>query len=90
MRGISAKGGGSMKIVTILKKIWEAWQAFGRFIGNQVARVALSIFYFTIFAPFGLGVRWRSDPLQIKTTPDNLWRERSTTQETVAEAGRQF
>jgi hypothetical protein len=79
-----------MRIVSILKKIWDAWQAFGRFIGNQVARVALSIFYFTIFAPFGIGVRWLSDPLQIKTSPASLWRPRSTAEQTLAEAERQF
>ena len=79
-----------MDIVTILKKIWHGWQAFGRWMGNQVARVALSIFYFTIFAPFGLGVRWWGDPMQIKTTPSKLWRERTTADQTVADAGRQF
>ena len=79
-----------MEIVTILKKIWHGWQAFGRFMGNQVARVALSIFYFTIFAPFGLGVRWFSDPLQIKARPDSLWRPRSTIDLTLTEVERQF
>ena len=74
----------------VLQKIWDAWQAFGRFIGNQVARVALSIFYFTIFVPFGLGVRWFSDPLQIKATPTPLWRERTTAEQTLIEAERQF
>jgi hypothetical protein len=74
----------------VLKKIWDGWQAFGRFLGNMVARVALSIFYFTVFVPFALGARWWSDPLQIKTTPSKLWRERTTTEQTVAEAERQF
>ncbi len=74
----------------VLKKIWEGWKAFGRWMGNQVARVALSIFYFTIFAPFGLGVRWWSDPMQIKTTPASLWRPRSTTDQTLTEAERQY
>jgi len=77
-------------LMNALRKIWDAWQALGRFIGNQVARVALSIFYFTIFVPFGLGVRWWSDPLQIKTTPNPLWRERTTADQTLTEAERQF
>jgi hypothetical protein len=79
-----------MEIVTLLKKIWQGWQAFGRFMGNQVARVALSIFYFTIFAPFGLGVRWWSDPMHIKTTPSKLWRERTSTDQSLVAAERQF
>jgi hypothetical protein len=73
-----------------LKKLWEGWKAFGHFLGNLLARVVLSIFYFTIFVPFGLGVRWWSDPLQIKTKPNSLWRPRSTGDQTLAEVGRQF
>jgi len=76
--------------MTVLRKLWEGWKAFGRFLGNLVARVVLSIFYFTVFVPFGLGVRWLSDPLQLKTSPDSLWRPRATTVETLAEAERQF
>jgi hypothetical protein len=76
--------------MTVLRKLWEGWKAFGHFLGNLLARVVLSIFYFTIFAPFGLGVRWLSDPLQIRTRPDSLWRPRLATDQTLAEAGRQF
>ena len=74
----------------VLKKLWEVWKAFGRFMGNMLARVVLSVFYFTIFVPFGLGVRGFSDPMQIKTTPDQLWRPRVTPEQTLAEAERQF
>jgi hypothetical protein len=74
----------------VLRKFWEGWKAFGRLLGNIVARVALSIFYFTVFVPFGLGVRWFSDPLQIKTSPSSLWRPRSTTDQTLTDAMRQF
>jgi hypothetical protein len=73
-----------------LKKLWEGWKAFGHFLGNLLARVVLSIFYFTIFVPFGLGVRWLSDPLQIKTKPTSLWRPRSTGDQILTEVGRQF
>jgi hypothetical protein len=80
--------------MSVLKRIWEGWKAFGRFMGNQVARVALSIFYFTLFAPFGLGVRWRADPLHIKTIPGELWQPRSSTEQTtdqaLVDAERQF
>jgi hypothetical protein len=76
--------------MTILRKLWAGWKAFGHFLGNIVARVVLSVFYFTIFVPFGLGVRWVSDPLQIKTIPNRLWQSRSTPEQTLAEAERQF
>ncbi len=73
-----------------LKKIWEGWKAFGRFLGNLLARIVLSIFYFTVFVPFGLGVRLFSDPLHIKTSPDNFWRPRSTHDQKLDEVLRQF
>lgn len=74
----------------ILKKIWTIWKAFGRFLGNLVARVVLSVFYFTIFAPFGLGVRLFSDPLTIKQTLSPLWRPRQTTDQTLEDIMRQY
>jgi hypothetical protein len=52
--------------------------------------VVLTIFYFTVFVPFGLGVKLFSDPLQIKTQPDSFWRPRSTGDQTVTETLRQF
>ena len=76
--------------MTLLRKFWERWKAFGLFLGNLVARVVLSLFYFTVFVPFGLGVRLLSDPLQIKTRPNSLWRPRSTADQTLDEVGRQF
>jgi hypothetical protein len=74
----------------ILKKIWAGWQAFGRFMGNMVARVALSIFYFTVFVPFAVGVRLATDPLQLKIRPDRLWRPRSTGDRSLEDAERQY
>jgi len=76
--------------MALLRKFWESWKAFGHFLGNVVARVVLSLFYFTVFVPFGLGVRWFSDPLQIKTRPNSLWRTRSTMDQTLDEVRRQF
>ena len=79
----------------LLKKFWEGWKAFGHALGNLVARLVLSIFYFTVFVPFGLGVRLFSDPLQVKpigvtTSPNNLWRTRTTEDRTLDQVRRQF
>ena len=76
--------------MAMLKKVWELWKAFGRLMGNLVARVVLSIFYFTVFVPFGLGVRLFSDPMQIKTRPNSLWVPRASGDRTVADVRRQF
>ena len=47
-----------------LKKIWLAWKRFGQFLGDILARVVLTLFYFTLFLPFGIGVTVFSDPLR--------------------------
>ena len=50
----------------ILKKLWRAWLRFGQFLGDILARIVLTLFYFTLFAPFGIGVTWFSDPLRTR------------------------
>ena len=48
---------------------WTLWKRFGRWMGDQVARIVLTLFYFTIALPFGLGVRLFADPFGLKTIP---------------------
>jgi hypothetical protein len=73
-----------------LKRVWRAWKGFGEFLGNLLARVVLTLFYFTIFVPFAIGVRWLSDPLQIKSQPEELWRPRKTGDQKLEDVLRQF
>jgi len=54
--------------------LWEGWKRIGRKIGNFQARVLMTIFYFTLFFPFALLVRWNSDPLAIKPDAGHGWR----------------
>ncbi len=74
----------------LIKDFWHGWKAFGQFMGDWLARLVLTIFYFTILVPFGLGVRLFSDPLHIKTVPDTLWRPRSTGDQTLEDTLRQY
>ncbi len=75
--------------MNVLKTIWEKWQAFGRTVGNLVGRVVMTIFYFTIAAPFGLGVRFFSDPLKMKPSKPK-WEPREAEQPTLESARRSF
>jgi hypothetical protein len=61
----------------ILQRIWETWKRVGQVIGDFIARIVLTIFYFTIYAPFGLGVRLLADPLAMKNSRPG-WVERTT------------
>ncbi|MEM7532151.1 MAG: hypothetical protein AAF639_08245 [Chloroflexota bacterium] len=59
--------------------IWPAWKRFGQLMGDIVGRVVLTIFYFTIFLPFGLVSRLGRDPLTIQDFKNNVigWIERT-------------
>jgi hypothetical protein len=56
-----------------LKLIWSFWKRIGEAIGNVIGRVVLTVFYFTLLTPFGLGVRSWGDPLAIKAPHDTKW-----------------
>jgi len=52
----------------MLKKIWTAWRNFGRWLGDQVARVFLVVFHFTVMLAFSLLVRLTQDPHAVLET----------------------
>jgi hypothetical protein len=72
-----------------VRALWEGWKRVAKRIGDVQARILLTIFYFLILAPFALVVRWRMDPLAIKTAAG--WRSKEVTPGTPLErASRQF
>jgi hypothetical protein len=73
----------------MLRKLWQGWKRLGRFMGNLLARIVLTLFYFTVFVPFGLGATLFSDRLEIKKVPDSLWRPRDAQVDTLETARRQ-
>jgi len=70
-------------------KFWIAWKRFGQFMGDVIGRLVLTIFYFTIFLPFGLGVRLFDDRLGIKNGLKPKWLNRKTADLTLYDARRQ-
>jgi hypothetical protein len=73
-----------------LKLVWKKWKAFGKFIGDWIARLVLSLFYFTIFVPFALLVKIFTDPLAMKPIHRPKWLDRTTTDLTIGDARRLF
>jgi hypothetical protein len=76
--------------MNLLKSFWKYWKAFGDFLGNLLARIVLSVFYFSVFMPFAMGVRLFGDPLQVKTLPVPYWNSRITGDQKLEEILRQF
>ena len=67
------------------ERLWEWWKRVAGRIGNAQARVLLTFFYFIIFGPFALVVRWRMDPLAIKADTPRGWRPKSNGESTLVE-----
>jgi hypothetical protein len=74
--------------VNVLRKIWAGWKRFGQFMGDVVGRLVLTVFYFTIFLPFGAGMRLLGDRLDIKRQDKPAWRKRKTVDLTLDDARR--
>jgi hypothetical protein len=74
----------------LLRRIWETWKRVGKMVGDFIGRVVLTIFYFTILVPFGLGVRLLSDPLRMKRASSPQWLSREMTGHTLEDARRQY
>ena len=60
--------------MNLLKRLWNGWKRFGKKVGDFQARVLLTIFYFVILAPFGLGMR-AADPLGLRKAGEPAWRK---------------
>ena len=74
--------------MNILRTAWYTWKRIGQFIGDQIGRVVLTLFYFTLFVPFGLGVRLAGDALAIKPGHRAQWLERFTRDRVLDDARR--
>ena len=62
-----------VKKTSAVKRLWERWKRVGKRIGDFQARLLLSVFYYVVFAPFAIAVRWVSDPLAIKDGAPRGW-----------------
>jgi hypothetical protein len=71
-----------------LRRFWAAWKKFGQMMGDVIARVVLTLFYFTVFLPFGLFMRLFRDPLDIKKQVPSGWQTRQTNDLTLEDGKR--
>jgi hypothetical protein len=73
-----------------LRKIWHVWKRFGQFMGDLIGRLVLTVFYFTLFMPFGLGMRFFGDPLALRPRGRSKWLERTTKDLTLEDTRRLY
>jgi len=75
--------------MALLKQLWKKWRAFGQVMGDFVARIFMTVFYFTIAIPFGIGVRIFKDPLHLKSKEVG-WVARETKPDALEDARRLY
>jgi hypothetical protein len=71
------------------RKAWQVWKRFGHALGDTIARVVLTLFYFTVMPFFALVTRRQRDVLGLRPgTP--LWHADEARPASAEEAARQF
>jgi hypothetical protein len=75
--------------VNRLGTAWKKWLSFTRMLGDRIGRVVMTVFYYTLVLPFGLGVRFFSDPLKLKPEPPH-WQTDESREQTLESAHRQY
>ena len=70
---------------------WTKWRALSKKAGELQARIILTLFYFSLAAPFGLARTFLADPLRVKKSGHgSAWRERQTRDLSLDDARRQY
>lgn len=72
------------------RRFWKWFQRFGQIVGDFIGRLILTLFYFTVLLPFGIGVRLFADPLEVDPDGESGWREHGPTDRTLEEGRRQY
>jgi hypothetical protein len=72
------------------RSAWQQWKVLAEKIGHFQAKVIFGFLYFVLVAPFALGVKIFSDPLQLRPTDHPTWRSFARQTSTLEDARRQF
>lgn len=76
---------------SLLSNIWRGWKRIGQALGDVIARVVLTAFYFTVFVPFGLGVRIFSGEGDAgRSNRSRLWEKRIQQEDNLEKAKRLY
>lgn len=72
-------------------RAWQGWLEIGRYFGDFQSRLLLTLFYFTVFVPFGAGLRLFGDPLRLRRPPEGSgWEARESLDAGLPASRRQF
>lgn len=70
---------------------WEQWRSLSRKAAEFQARVILTVFFFTVGAPFGMVRTWLMDPLRLRpASQGRTWLARKSGDATLDDARRAY
>ncbi len=72
----------------VIRLAWDRFKIITSIVGDVQGRVIVTLFYFTILVPFGIGARLFGDALHLRPAPPQ-WLERAPVQTQLEEARRQ-
>lgn len=73
----------------ILQLAWDRFNIIVGIYGDIQGRVIVTLFYFTILVPFGIGARLFNNALRLRATDTAQWLERPPVENGLEEASRQ-
>ena len=73
----------------IVQLAWDRFKIIAAIVGDVQGRVIVTLFYFTILVPFGLGSRLFGDALRLRASGQTQWSPRPPVQNGLEEARRQ-
>jgi len=72
----------------LARSAWRAWKRIGQLIADQIARAILTVFYLTVFVPYGTVIGLRARANRNQSRGSTLWVERGHQAATLAAAGK--
>ena len=73
----------------ILQLAWDRFNIIVGIYGDIQGRLIVTLFYFTLLVPFGIGARLFNNSLRLRHTDNPQWLERPPVQNGLEEASRQ-
>lgn len=80
---ISSDSEKSSEALNTLRIIWHYWKKIAHRIGVFQSKLILSLFYFTLFMPFGVVFALFKDGLRIKNKTSSSWIVKNKQSETL-------
>jgi hypothetical protein len=73
----------------IVQLAWDRFKVIASIVGDVQGRAIVTLFYFTLLVPFGIGARLFGDALRLRSTNLQQWFERAPVGNALEEARRQ-